>query len=462
MSHLNKAAASFLALLLILSLAACGGKDPAVSSAAPSSPESTAPSTEAPAPESTAAPETSAPAPSSEAPAPSASDPEPTPAEPGPHLTDAAIMHELEFGGVYVDMTIDDFNALGFVYGDSVTVTFSNGYELQDLPYYNGYYTVTGNPLLVAYPGYPYIKVCINNGDDLWKLAALDESMTATITLREAGRYADIQDARDIHYRDDRDEFPSDEVFANFRAVQVSGLAENTLYRSASPCDNQHNRAPYVDALCREAGIAYILDLADNADKIAGYIAKEDFNSPYFLSLYENGKVDPIALNMNYGSADFRAKLTAGLQKMAAEDGPYLVHCTEGKDRTGFVCLLLEALCGAGYEEIVDDYMITYDNYYEITKEEKPLLGAAFSGFMGYYGLDSEKVSAGAARYTVIVENVLDPMVQSLAQGDPEFRTADLSEYAKAFLREGGMSDEEIAALIGKLTAGTAEAAPTP
>ena len=371
-------------------------------------------------------------------------------------------MHELEFGGVYLDMTIDDFNTLGFEYGDSVTVTFSNGYELQDLPYYNGYYTVTGDPLLVAYPGYPYIKVCINNGDDLWKIAGLDENMTATVRLREAGRYADIQDARDIHYRDDRDEFPSDEVFANFRAVRVSGMAENVLYRSASPCDNQHNRAPYVDALCKDAGIAYILNLADNADKIAGYIAKEGFSSPYFLSLHENGKVDPIGLNMNYGSADFRAKLTAGLRKMAGEDGPYLVHCTEGKDRTGFVCLLLEALCGASYEEIVDDYMITYDNYYQITKEEKRLLGAALPGFMGYYGLDTQKVGAGAARYTVIVENVLDPMVQSLAQGDPDFRTADLSRYAMRFLRDGGMSDAEILTLTEKLKSAPANAAAAP
>ena len=363
-------------------------------------------------------------------------------------------MHELEFGGVYLDMTIDDFNALGFEYGDSVTVTFSNGYELQDLPYYNGYYTVTGDPLLVAYPGYPYIKVCINNGDDLWKIAGLDENMTATVRLREAGRYADIQDARDIHYRDDRDEFPSDEVFANFRAVRVSGMAENVLYRSASPCDNQHKRAPYVDALCKDAAIAYILNLADNADKIAGYIAKDDFSSPYFLSLYQSGKVDPIGLNMNYGSADFRAKLTAGLQKMAKEDGPYLVHCTEGKDRTGFVCLLLEALCGASYEEIVDDYMITYDNYYQITKEET-LLGAPMTALTGYYRLDS---SVGV-RYRVIVENVLDSMVQSLAQGDPDFRTADLSRYAMRFLRDGGMSDEEILTLAEKLKP-AAEAAP--
>jgi len=444
----NRIAALFAALILILPLAACGGgKAPSSSAGEPSTQESTA----AP------APSTEAPAPSTEAPESSSYNPEPTPAPPRPpELVDAAIMHEFEFGGVYIDMTIDDFNALGFVCGDSVTVSFSNGYELQDLPYYNGYYTLTGSPLLVAYPGYPYIKVCINNGDDLWKIAALDESITATVRLREAGRYADIQDARDIHYRDEREEFPSDEVFANFRAVRVSGMAENVLYRSASPCDNQHKRAPYVDALCEAAGIRYILNLADTDSKIAGYIAKSDFASPYFLSLFGSGKVDPIGLNMNYGSADFRAKLTAGLAKMAGEEGPYLVHCTEGKDRTGFVCLLLEALCGASYEEIVDDYMITYDNYYQITADER-LLGAPLTVLGSYYKL-SEPVGM---RYRVIVENVLDPMVQSLAQGDPEFRTADLAEYAKAFLREGGMSDEEIQTLIGRLTtAPAAEPAP--
>ena len=89
----------------------------------------------------------------------------PVPADPA--LTDCVIEHETEFGGVYILMTIDDFNAMGFAYGDSVDVTFSNGYTLTDLPYYNGYYTGTGVPLLVAYPGYPYIKACINNGDDL-------------------------------------------------------------------------------------------------------------------------------------------------------------------------------------------------------------------------------------------------------------------------------------------------------
>ena len=52
-----------------------------------------------------------------------------------------AIMHEEEFGGVYIDLTIDDFNALGFAYGDSVDVTFSNGYRLEGIPYYRFFFS---------------------------------------------------------------------------------------------------------------------------------------------------------------------------------------------------------------------------------------------------------------------------------------------------------------------------------
>ena len=340
-----------------------------------------------------------------------------------------AIMHEEEFGGVYVDLTIEDFNLLGFAYGDAVDVKFSNGYSLSGIPYYNGYYTQTGEPLVVAYPGYPYIKVCINNGDDLYLLAGLKETDTVTIRRSERGAFADIQDARDIHYRDERDRFSSDAVFANFRSVQVGNLKENTLYRSASPCDNQHNRALYVDALCKEAGIRCIVNLADTEEKIQNYIGAEAFDSPYFLALYNEGDVLLLTLNMNYGSEDFRTKVANGLIAMTEHEGPYLVHCTEGKDRTGFVCMLLEMLCGASYDEIVSDYMITYDNYYGITKD------------------------SDTKRYDVIVDNVLLPMMNSVigdASVDP--RTADLSVYAVHFLQNAGMTETQITALKAALT----------
>ena len=345
-----------------------------------------------------------------------------------PVLSGAAIQHEEEFGGVYIESTIEDFNALGFEYGDSVRVAFSNGYVLEDLPYYNGYYTVTGTPLLVAYPGYPFIKAGINNGDDLWRIAGLRETDTAEITLAEAGKYRAIQEARDIHYSDERSDFESDEVFANFRNVQVGALGEGVLYRSASPCDNQHNRAPFTDRLMGEVGVACILDLADTEEKLQGYLADPAFNSPAFLALYDQGKVLPAALNMNYTSQEFQQRLADALAEMAEQPGPYLVHCTEGKDRTGYVCMLLEALCGASYDELEADYMLTYENYYGITKESDP------------------------ERYNAIVESVFLPMLQSLAGNTSAgLRNADFSVYAGQVLLAGGMTREQIDGLKARL-----------
>ncbi len=362
-------------------------------------------------------------------------------------ITDCKIQHEKEFGGVYICLTIDEFNSKGYEYGDSLNITFSNGYVLEDVLYYNGYYTANGEPLLVAYPGYPYIKAGINNGEDLYEIAnlkktkeeiakqslyavaALAQSDTAAIILNEAGKYKDIQNARNIHYKDDRTLYDSDEIFANFRYVKAGKIAEKTLYRSASPCDNQHNRAPYVDALAEKAGIGFILNLSDTDTKIEKYMAAADFNSPYFASLYEKWKVELIALNMNYGSQAFKEKIAGGLNVMAEAEGPYLVHCTEGKDRTGFVCMLLEALAGADYDEIVKDYMITYDNYYKInpTKEKD--------------------------KYEIIIKNVLDPMILSLSKGnETDVQKLDLKACAVDYLTEGGMSPETIDKLITCLT----------
>ena len=375
--------------------------------------------------------------------------PEPAESEAVLSVRGLATQHETEFGGVYIRMTIEDFNALGFEYGDSVDVEFSNGYKLEDIPYYNGYYVDAGQPLLIAYPGYDYIKAAINYGEDLWEEASLQggildskpkfvplyetgkitEHDTASVTLHEHGKYRDIQTARDIHYTDERTDYPSDEVFANFRNFRMGNIKENILYRSASPCDNQHNRAPYVDTLIKEAGVQFILNLSDNDVKINRYMAADGFNSPYFQSLYDDNKVEAIALNMNYQSEEFAQKIVQGFNAMAEAEGPYLVHCTEGKDRTGFVCMLIEALAGASYEEIADDYMLTYDNYYKINKTKDP------------------------ERYRLILEQNLEAMVKFIVNDESvDFKTADLTGYAREYLKRAEMSDEQIDAFLDRIT----------
>lgn len=363
--------------------------------------------------------------------------------ESDPSIADYPIEHEMEYGGVYIKIAIDDFNALGFSFGDSIDLTFDNGRKLEDIPYYNGYYVDAGEPLLIGYPGYEYIKATINYGQDLWdefslkvpanveglwKKAVLEEHNTATITLHEKGKYLPIQEASDIHYFDERERYDSDAMFANFRSMNLGKLKRDVIYRSASPCDNQHNRAPYVDALIREAGVKTILDLADNEVKIEKYIARDGFASPYFLSLFENDQVIPIALNMNYLSDDFGMKIVQGFNLMAEKEGPYLIHCTEGKDRTGFVAMLIEALAKASYEEIEADYMKTYANYYRIDKSN-----------------DKEK-------YQIILERNLDGMIAFMVNdAGIDFKNCDLSIYAENYLQRCGMSEEQIQALKGCL-----------
>ena len=90
--------------------------------------------------------------------------------------------------------------------------------------------------------------------------------------------------------------------------------------------------------------------------------------------------------------------------------------------------MLLEALCGATYEEIVNDYMITYDNYYKINP------------------------TADNARYTVIVENVLDPMIRSMPGDETaDLADADLADAAVKFLLNAGMPQPTIDTLVARL-----------
>ena len=157
---------------------------------------------------------------------------------------------------------------------------------------------------------------------------------------------------------------------------------------------------------------------------------KEDFSSEYSKGLLQAGNIKPMGLTAGYRTDDFKKDLADGLRDMASHEGPYYIHCTEGKDRTGFVCLLLEALSGASYEELVDDYMITYKNYYGLTEES-----------------DSEK-------YDTVIEMRLEDMLITLT-GLPEgsdFSDADFSDGARTYLKECGLSGKETEDLYRFLT----------
>ncbi len=334
---------------------------------------------------------------------------------------EVGVVRDEEYGGIFIDLTIDEFNALGFDFGDSVNISFDNGTKLDDLPYYTGYYVPVDALLLCGYPGSPHPKIARNYGDSAWEEFKMTENTKVTVTINEKAKYLSTQELSELEYSDKREDYDSDIEFANFREVRGGALREKGFYRSASPCDNRRNRAPYANALAEEKGVKYAINFSDNEDSYLSYTDDDDFDSEYYDGIYRDGNVDFLNLDVNYRSDKFTKTISEAFLEMASHDGPCLIHCVEGKDRTGFACALLLALAGASSDRIVDDYMETYKNYYGVTKEGQP------------------------EQYGAIVVNVYDFLYCMCdAESGTATDTLDLKAGAENYLRKGGLSDDQI------------------
>lgn len=340
-------------------------------------------------------------------------------------LAVSAKVTEIEkYGHAVLDETIADFNAKGFELGDIVTVTA--GDYSADMPYLDGYYVNSGEPMLRAYPGKEYLAVCINYGK-FNVAASVAAGSPVTVTLKEKGGAAALQATYSLKYTNDRADYASDEIFANFRAVKAGDIAEGKLYRSASPISNEIGRAAAADKLIESAGVKTVLNLADTDEEIAEFIAAEDFASPYYKSLVDAKSVVALGMPVNYASDEFAAGIVKGLTFLSQHEGPYLVHCTEGKDRAGFTSALLEALMGASLDEIVADYMASYSNYYGIT--------------------------AADSKYGLIAQGNVMEMLRTVAGLDKgaDLSKTDLAKAAETYLTAHGMKAEDVAALKANL-----------
>lgn len=330
-----------------------------------------------------------------------------------------------KYGHALLDITIEDFNAAGFDLGDIITVTAGN--YTGDMPYFNGYYVDRDEYMVRAYPGQTYIAVCINYGR-FADTAGVDVGDPVTLTLKEKAGAIDLQEINNLVYRNDRAAFPSDEVFANFRPVTVGGIVEGLLYRSCSPVNNQYGRAATANALAEAAGIQTVMNLANTEEELTGYFQQEDFSSFYYRQLYEDGQVILLGLGVDFTSEGYARSVVAGLKFLAGQEPPYLVHCTEGKDRAGFASMLLEALMGADEEEIVSDYMLSFTNYYG--------------------------TEPGSKQYELIADKNIREMLRFVAglEKGASLEGVDLKAATEKYVLDAGMTPEELDELRNKLS----------
>ena len=329
-----------------------------------------------------------------------------------------------EFGAAMLDFTEADMTNAGFTLGDVISITV-DGKEIV-MPYYDGYYTRNGEYLCVAYPTYPSVCFTANNVGLPKELTGL-EGHDVVVKMKEKGGRLDVQTALSMKYTNDRNDYPtySDAEFANARAASGGNIASGVLHRSSSPFSNDINRANYVSEYLESEKVKTVLNLADTEEKMLTYDMP-----PYSRSLWEGGNVILCPLKADPTADDYNNRLIEALKELPSRPAPYVVHCMEGKDRTGYVCALLEGLCGATYEEIVADYLITYNNYYHITPAK-----------------DSDLCNT-------LVSLRLNTCLMYYAGVNDESQLPNI-DYAKAFstyLLSHGMSQQQINALIQVLT----------
>ena len=338
---------------------------------------------------------------------------------------------KLYSGNLYLDFPADSF-LTKFELGDIVTVAI-NGYDTLELPVAEA----SGDVpiawfMLSAISGSDKLLLTMHNGQlaEVLGITDVKKPIEVIVSMKDKGGFKFGLEMRNVQYLDVYVEnYPtlSIEEFANFREVRTTGMGKNKLYRSSSPIDPCLGRNLKADSLAKEAGVATFINLAD-AEEYA--IAFNGFDSSY----YSTKDAIFLALPVEFFSKPFEEGLAKGFRYMIEHEGPYLIHCTYGMDRTGFTIAILEALMGATTEEIQTDYAKTFSNYYYVTDGKQIILNEQQVDF-----------------FKAVVLRNLKAVYRAEGVNIPDTDNIDWASATAKYLETFGLTTEEISALKEKL-----------
>ena len=335
-------------------------------------------------------------------------------------------------GRVNLDVVADSF-LTRFHYGDVVTVMIA-GYDTVDVPVVANYSD--------AFPGefFLYVSEGLNAVDLEARYGQMAEviglgrdskfPIDVVVQMKEKGGYVDhLENLKSLTLAYSPESYPdlSIEEFANFRMVRTTGMGEGVLYRSSSPIDPSIYRNAIADSLAALAGVKTFLNLAD--DKRYA----EEYNG-FAESYYATQNVVYLTVDPTFANTLFKEGLVKGLRYMIEHDGPYLVHCTYGMDRTGFTIAVLEALMGATAGEIKADYATTHKNFYNVVDGK-------------HIGLTEKQVELLQA----IIVRLMQNSFKTAGVDISDFENADLASATERYLLALGMEKSEIEALKERL-----------
>ena len=334
-------------------------------------------------------------------------------------------------GKLYLDFPSDSF-LTKFELGDIVTVAI-NGYDTLEMPVAEASGDV---PIawfvLSATNSSDKLRLTMHNGylSEVLGITDVKTPIEVIVSMKEKGGFKFGLEMLNVQYMDYYTEnYPnlSVEEFANFREVRTTGMGKNKLYRSSSPIDNCLGRNLKADSLAKEAKVATFINLADSEKSAKSF---KDFDSSYYAS--QNAIF--LALPVEFFSKPFEQGLSKGFRYMIEHEGPYLIHCTYGMDRTGFTIAILEALMGATTAEIQADYAKTFSNYYNVVDGKQ-------------IALNEQQVDF----FKEVVLRNLKEVYRAEGVNIPDTDNIDWATATEKYLETFGLTTEEISALKEKL-----------
>ena len=212
-------------------------------------------------------------------------------------MVESGVKEIQKYGNIVLDVEPKKLHEAGYDYGDILAVTI-NGKTYQ-IPFCTNFSDVD-NGSYVACDKDDGVILAINMGDFVTaggiaeKITNEDKSFTwvfsddksiedlvVSISMGEKDGYHDQYLIHQLVRTNDRADYDSDQIFANFRNIAAGDLGKNALFRSSNPINNELSRAAYADDFVESNGIRTVMNLANSDAEIAGYIAQEDFDSPY-------------------------------------------------------------------------------------------------------------------------------------------------------------------------------------
>lgn len=131
--------------------------------------------------------------------------------------------------------------------------------------------------------------------------------------------------------------------------------------------------------------------------------------------------------------AEVRKSFTALFEGLASTPGAQVIHCTAGKDRTGWATAVLQSLVGVSPETIMSDYLLT--NQYSAASIDRQLAG----------------VGAARGPEAVALYSPLLHVDASYLQAGLTQLQADYGSVHNYLVTGLGLSPATIAALVAKL-----------